>query len=148
MKVFEYGSGNSTLYWSKKAKLVMAVEHDNSWFKTINYKLRKRINAALIYIKDLNEYVGQISKYKYKFDIIVIDGLFRKECAMAALDKLSDSGVIILDNSELNRDVCLYFRQHGLIQIDFFGFGPINPYSWCTSIFLSKNFRPVFNAKK
>ena len=30
-RVFEYGSGNSTLYWSQRCKAVVAVEHSEEW---------------------------------------------------------------------------------------------------------------------
>ncbi|WP_146749543.1 hypothetical protein [Ensifer adhaerens] len=36
LRVFEYGSGNSTLWWSRKAKSVVSVEHDRDWFELIS----------------------------------------------------------------------------------------------------------------
>lgn len=35
MKVFEYGSGQSTLWWSRMAS-ISAVEHDSEWFQQIS----------------------------------------------------------------------------------------------------------------
>ncbi|MFL5752710.1 MAG: hypothetical protein ACJ76F_04830 [Bacteroidia bacterium] len=40
-KVFEYGGGGSTLYFLKKAKEVITVEHDKGWFE----ELKKLISA-------------------------------------------------------------------------------------------------------
>ncbi len=81
------------------------------------------------------------------FDIIVIDGNFAREnCATHAIKKLKPSGMIIFDNSERCNDRDDYkeatkiLRDANLIQIDFFGFGPIKEYTWCTSIFLSRDF--------
>ncbi len=34
--VFEYGSGNSTLWWQSHAKEVISVEHDRQWYKHSN----------------------------------------------------------------------------------------------------------------
>ena len=34
-KVFEYGAGNSTLYWLDKGCLVEAVDHDEKWVESI-----------------------------------------------------------------------------------------------------------------
>jgi hypothetical protein len=148
MKVFEYGSGNSTLFWPERAKAVVAIEHDQSWFEQLKHKLSKSNNVTLKYIVGSNHYPTEINKYKYKFDLIIIDGLFRKKCAKQALDKLSDNGLIILDNSDRTPDICLLFRRRGLTQIDFTGFGPINPYIWTTSLFLSKNFSPIYKIRK
>jgi len=39
LKVFEYGSGFSTLYWSKRCKYVVSVEHDEEWFNLISEKI-------------------------------------------------------------------------------------------------------------
>ena len=30
--MLEYGSGNSTKYWSKKVKQIVSIEHDKNWF--------------------------------------------------------------------------------------------------------------------
>src|SRR4030095_5426297 len=32
MKVFEYGSGGSTLFWSKLAARVISIEHHEGWY--------------------------------------------------------------------------------------------------------------------
>lgn len=32
MRVFEYGSGGSTLFWISRVQEVISVEHDNSWY--------------------------------------------------------------------------------------------------------------------
>jgi hypothetical protein len=39
MLVFEYGSGGSTLFWASRAKYVISVEHDRSWFEKMNAEL-------------------------------------------------------------------------------------------------------------
>jgi hypothetical protein len=33
MKVFEYGSGGSTLFWASRVKNIVSVEHDKGWFE-------------------------------------------------------------------------------------------------------------------
>ena len=32
MRVFEYGSGNSTLWWGSRTEQVVACEHDKAWY--------------------------------------------------------------------------------------------------------------------
>jgi hypothetical protein len=41
LKVFEYGSGGSTLYFSKKTGQVVSVEHDDKWFARVAEALKQ-----------------------------------------------------------------------------------------------------------
>lgn len=36
MKIFEYGSGNSTLWWSEKVDSIISVEHDKQCFEKVS----------------------------------------------------------------------------------------------------------------
>jgi len=50
--------------------------------------------------------------------------------------------LVILDNSDRYKETSKYLREElDLIEVDFHGFGPINNYTWTTSIFLSRNFK-------
>ena len=40
MKVFEYGSGGSTLFWAAYSKEVVSVEHDSEWFIQMSNELK------------------------------------------------------------------------------------------------------------
>lgn len=42
MRVFEYGTGGSTLFFCKRAAEVISVEHDPSWFEKIRERVRSR----------------------------------------------------------------------------------------------------------
>jgi hypothetical protein len=42
MKVFEYGSGGSTLYWASRVSQVVSVEHDRSWYEKMKSVLAGR----------------------------------------------------------------------------------------------------------
>jgi hypothetical protein len=44
MRVFEYGSGGSTLFWSQRVKEVISIEHDRSWY----LRLRSELDAQQI----------------------------------------------------------------------------------------------------
>ncbi len=65
-------------------------------------------------------------------------------CAKVAVEILNthaqEGAMIILDNADWHRGCARFLREQGLIEIDFHGFGPINCYTWTTSIFLSRNF--------
>ena len=134
--VFEFGSGNSSLYWALRANQVVSVEDNRDWFEVVNS--RKTTNHTLIYGADEADYVGTLTAQNNNFDIIVIDGNHRLSCSIAALNKIKEDGLIVLDNSDrlIEKECGKLFRDHGFIQIDFSGFGPINGYCWTTSVFL------------
>jgi len=142
--VFEFGAGSSTLWWANRAKSVFSVERDDIWIKRLQPLLQENITIKL----ESNEinYPGQINNCSNKFDVIIIDGSVRFSCAQLAVNKLEDGGLIILDNAEWYPNIAKMLREFGFVQIDFVGFGPINAYPSCTSIF----FKTVkwFNRRK
>lgn len=42
-KVFEYGCGNSSLWWAKKAGAVVSVEHDREWFEQVRDQTQQAV---------------------------------------------------------------------------------------------------------
>jgi len=140
-EVFEYGSGYSTLFWSKRAKNVVAVESYKEWYEKIKQEVGSNV-SMLLSSNDRHEYAEQIEKYGL-FDIIVIDGIgeSRVLCAELAKKHLRKGGMIILDNSDLwIKSAGVLRKESGLIQIDFTGFLPIISNASSTSIFISRDF--------
>ncbi|HJX58981.1 MAG TPA: class I SAM-dependent methyltransferase [Patescibacteria group bacterium] len=137
--VFEFGSGNSTLYFSTKAKKVTSVESSERWYLNIKEKTRRRKNVTLIYAPLKNGYTNAISSNRARFDIIIVDGAFRKNTATIALRKLKRDGFIILDNADWFPNTAEFLRSRGLTEVDFTGFGPITPYRTTTSMFFSRH---------
>lgn len=131
-RVFEFGSGSSTLFWAARCRSVCSVEHFEPWFE----KMRKRLpeNVTLTKQPELSTYADEIHKYD-EFDIVVIDGAERMRCARAALRHLSQGGIILLDNSEWYRNCGTFLRGEGFSQLDFCGFTPLNSFTSVTSIF-------------
>lgn len=136
IRVFEYGSGNSTNWWADRTKEVTSVEHDPDWFDKVQSMLRS--NAKVLYRElEGGKYAQAINELDEKFDLIIIDGRDRVNCAHASQTALSDSGVIIWDNTERDRyqsgiDMLI---SHGFKQLRFTGFIPIDFMPSETSIF-------------
>lgn len=142
MSVFEYGSGYSTLIFEGKGCFVTSVEHDELWFRQIS-RISKSKNLHLE--TNINRYVKSISNsLKPRFDIIAIDGIDRERCCRHAIQYLSESGFIILDNSDWSFGAMNFLSKQDLIRIDFSGFGPINNYTWTTSIFAQRSVKLAF----
>lgn len=57
--IFEYGSGNSSIYFLNKGALVTSVEDDLDWFKKIKNNL---VGHNLIFEENQKEYISKVSK--------------------------------------------------------------------------------------
>jgi hypothetical protein len=135
--VFEFGSGNSTLFYAKYAGVVVSVEHNKEWYDKI--VSAKPENSEMIYC-DLvygGDYCHVPVKLGEKFDLIIIDGRDRVNCCKMAPDALAENGVIILDNSErLNYKPGIDFLiKSGYKHLYFSGIVPGLFYRVTTSIF-------------
>jgi hypothetical protein len=135
--VFEWGSGNSTLWWAGRARRVVSCEHDRTWYEKMKDLLPTNAELSHIALTEGEKYARAILKYVDEFDIVVIDGRERVKCATNVLSALKASGVIVWDNSDRlsYQDGYDFLVRSGFRRIDFFGPGPVNLYSWSTSIF-------------
>ena len=136
-KIFEYGTGSSTLYWASRAEQVVSVELDEKWYSSLLQKIPN--NVQLIHEPNGGKYPGIIQE-KGKFDVIVIDGAERYQSAVAASEYLAPGGMIILDNSEWYPNAAGYLNSLGLIEVPFSGFSPINAFTSTSSVFMSRDF--------
>jgi len=125
--VFEYGCGNSTLWWASRVRKVISCEHDREWHDKI--KARIPANVELIHrnLEPGGEYAKAIAGYTGAFDIAVIDGRDRVNCTRNALQALKPDGVIIWDNSDRAeyREGYEFLFANGFRKLGFVGIGPI-----------------------
>lgn len=127
IRVFEYGSGNSTNWWASRTKEVVAVEHHQGWYERVKGQMLP--NVTLLHRELENgSYAKAIQEDSGLFDLVIVDGRNRVECAMACLERLSDRGVIIWDNSERERyaEGIQTLKSRGFRQLRFTGFIPID----------------------
>lgn len=138
--VFEYGSGNSSLWWTKFSSNTFSVEHDQSWFKTVNQTKTQNLN---IYLEELNseEYINKSNLLNTKFEIIVVDGRRRVECAKRSINALTDNGILILDNSnrEEYKEIFDFYKSKNFKHIEFIGMTPMGVEESETTIFYRAN---------
>ncbi|MGO9060489.1 MAG: SAM-dependent methyltransferase, partial [Candidatus Binataceae bacterium] len=150
--VFEWGSGFSTIWWAERCKHISAVESNQQWIRYIKSLLPDSVSLIETSLNVDAEVEALHENDVAEYDIIIIDnhGTFRWRCAEAAVSKLAEGGMIVLDNSDQCLKACEVLRAHGLTQIDFTGFAPSNGYAQTTSIFFrgspkfkaQQNFRP------
>lgn len=137
MELFEYGSGNSTIYYSTKVKKIIAIEHDKEWYDKIKFGLAE--NAKIIYKKlEYNgEYCRIIKEFENKFDVVIVDGRDRVNCVKNSIDRLKENGIIILDDSERKEydEAKEFLFNKGYKKIEFWGIAPGVFYNKCTTVF-------------
>lgn len=134
-KVFEWGSGNSTLWWAGRVAEVHAVDDNPLWYDKVRARLPA--NAKLTFAENDDAYVDAISGYgDGYFDVIVIDGSARNECAARAARYLKHGGFIVFDNSDRNAfaDGVAHLDTLGFLRVDFFGLIPCYLYKNCTTV--------------
>lgn len=142
MEVFEYGAGNSTLWWAARVGYVCSVESDPAWVERLRPQLP--VNTQVLH-EDLRAgYADSALHRGRRFDVIVIDGYLRNDCARECPSALKEGGVIVWDNTEREQDYAEGFgqlRDLGFRRLDFDGLGPLNGYGWRTTVF----YRPGAN---
>ena len=139
--VFEWGSGDSTLFFFERCKKIISVEHNPEYYA----KCKAECDDVEIYLQNTDHFVEKINDFNMRFDVIVIDSERREDCCQKAVEFLNVGGLIIFDNSNWHGGCCKFLRAVGLIQVDFHGMGPFNDYAWTTSLFFTRNsnFQPL-----
>lgn len=120
LRVFEYGSGFSTLYFAARTASVTSVEHVPAWVQELQPYLPN--NATLTSAMPGAEYI-QAPNHQPPFDLILVDGLDRVACVEASLNALTPDGVIILDDTHRSEYQTLLakLRDQGYKTLTFFG---------------------------
>ncbi|HWB92665.1 MAG TPA: hypothetical protein VG605_12465 [Puia sp.] len=127
MRLFEFGSGGSTLFWASRVGSVVSVEHDRQWYESVRHQLpdtgvefllaepeadpdfaRKNFRDPDDYVShDLHyegmnfaRYARTIDRYPEAFfDIIVVDGRARPACIKHAIPRLKTGGLMVIDDT-------------------------------------------------
>jgi hypothetical protein len=136
-RVFEYGSGQSTIWWSERVGFLVSVEHDRAWHRAMQARLPARVQYLLHDAGPDGEYARSVERFPGGFHIVVIDGSDRVECARRARKALLPEGVVVWDNSDRGEyaEGMDWLLGEGFRRLDFEGMGPVNPKGWCTSVF-------------
>ncbi len=137
MQILEYGSGNSTIYFSRKTAFVDALEHNPEWYEYISAKVNMNSKIQLIPAADIKNYAAFPASLGKKYDIVLVDAIDRNECMFQSVNLLTTDGVVILDDSERPEYLMgiSFLKNNGFRKIDFWGFAPIVIHKKCTSFF-------------
>ena len=141
-RIFEYGMGGSTLWFSERVAQVTSVDQNAAWVKRFSLPANVTVKVAtcqgdMVDAPEGDAYVEAICESGRPFDIVLVDGMARLSCVQAAHKAVTSSGLIILDNSDVppNRPAFLQLADWGYSQIDFCGTRPFAHLFACTSVF-------------
>ena len=136
MDVFEFGSGNSTLWWASRVRSVRAVEHDEKWARRVKAHLPANASVTHVPLEPGGVYATMASRAERAFHIVVVDGRDRVNCAMSSVGALRPDGVLLWDNSERSRYAggLRELAKCGFRQLDLQGLAPIGIQATQTSI--------------
>jgi predicted O-methyltransferase YrrM len=122
-RVFEYGSGASTVWLSSRTSEVISIEHDAEWQTLVSLHTDKLPGIKLISVAaeqrsadstyvsgrkgwsdmDFETYVRQLESAGGLFDLIIVDGRARSACLAMAIKRIKPDGIILFDNSDRPR---------------------------------------------
>lgn len=105
-RIFEFGAGNSTLYFLSRGCIVRSIEHDINWCKKID-----DVSKCFGYQHRLKLTHGQRPYHKEfhaaddSYDLVLIDGRDRVKCLTGVIEEmrripLDKQPLLILDNTE------------------------------------------------
>ncbi len=155
-RVFEYGSGASTVWLARRAGEVHSVEHHRAFAELMHAELVSHPNASVRVVEavpsgrpvvpsakegheglDFAGYVAAIDDVPGSFDLVVIDGRAREACLAAAVGRVARDGLIVFDNSRRRRYRAAIARS-GLQERALRGLTPTLPYPEQTSLLTSR----------
>jgi hypothetical protein len=137
--VFEWGSGQSTLWWASRVETLFSCEHNKIWYELI----LPHIPANVRYLHRpfsedrSDDYARAILETDMIFDVVVIDAVDRIACAKNAPKRLNECGIIIWDNRDYPQNVegYLYLERLGFRCIDFEGLTALSAQRSVTGFF-------------
>jgi len=141
MRIFEYGSGYSTIYWAQRVGHCTSVEYDKIWYDKMNEQLSALKEVELVYRPLNDNYTAVIQEQETPFDLIIIDGRERVQCAINAFDHLKDDGILLLDDSSRDRYQAAwdFYKEKGFKQLTFTGLKPTGWNADSTTLFYRSN---------
>lgn len=156
-RVFEYGSGASTVWLAQRAGEIYSVEHDEEFANLVGSLISGFDNVTLLTVPpkeamgsaaapsgrrgyenmDFIEYVETIGQVGGEFDLIVVDGRARVSCALWAFRYLKPGGILLFDDLRRNRYRSIFEMIGGRVEV-LSGAKPCIPYRDTTALISKK----------
>lgn len=141
LSIFEYGSGNSTMFFANLVGKVTSAECDESWYEHVRKDMPENVNLMLVSKDGDQQYCKVIGNTEERFDVIIVDAEDRVECLKEAPNWVTGKGVIVLDDAEREayRPGIEHVLASGFRHLDFEGLKPGGIRAYRTSIYYRDN---------
>ena len=135
--VLELGGGQSTLWWSMRARSVLTIEDNSDWYAWLNSQIGANVALHHLPFTGATETITAIRKVIdahpiRTFDVIIIDGHLRRIGTELAFSYLAPGGALLIDDSEKYGYDQIRYRD--CRRVDFYGFAPGVILRRCTSL--------------
>lgn len=107
----EFGSGKSTIWFSKRVASLVSIEHNPFWYEKVRGELVKLGQSNVTYLlrpqkpgEDpiYSDYAREAQRFAdSSLDFALVDGIYRDACGWLLLDKIAPGGMLIIDNINL-----------------------------------------------
>lgn len=181
IKIFEWGSGFSSIYYAEYLRKKGAefewhsIDNDESWYEKVKSKVKKKgfFPYVQLHLKEFlpfwekpgwgpippacglfgpkseneEDYINFPKLLNDRFNIVIIDGRFRRHCIQTAKEVLLPEGIVILhDAQKVYYQVGLEYFQYSkfLLSGTWYPFQKVSNKVWIGSMENSK----IFNALK
>lgn len=125
-RVLELGSGGSTIFFRRRVRELVSVEHDPGWYDRIKELVPS--GPGFTYLLEREEdFAHVVTRYPDRhFDLVLVDGgSDRAEALRTAAHHVAPGGVVMLDNADLAAPQALTaLARHP--RLDFRGVAPWN----------------------
>lgn len=133
--ILEFGGGQSTLWWAKRARRVVTIEADEDWANELRAKVPANSEIHHVPVDEARR-IDLVSSAlgSERFDVVIIDGHLREEAIPLAFERLTPNGAVIFDNAD-GYGCFEGTKDRVFCRVDFFGFAPGVSLRHPTSIF-------------
>lgn len=125
LKILEWGSGGSTVYFSKFLKNIgipykwISIEYNKNWYEKVKNQIEgdpgtdiKLFDVGNNHLRqknnEMNEYVNYPNTLGEEFDFIFVDGRKRRRCLIEAEKFLKPKGVVFLHDAQRKYYHCAF----------------------------------------
>lgn len=121
--MLEWGSGGSTVTFSPKVKSYYSIEHIEEWYNNVDEYIKTnklKVNNNLVKpdkprtiptkYEEFKTYIEYPKNFDVKFDIVLIDGRARVQCAEYIKPFLNDNALVLI------HDFWRRKQYHGILE--------------------------------
>jgi len=106
--MLEWGAGGSTVYFSKLVKQYISIEHNLEWYNKVKKEIGYNVKLYCVpnsgyynssiptKAHQFKNYINYIDTLNTKYDVVLIDGRARVECAKKVIPYLNKDAVVFI----------------------------------------------------